>query len=497
MARPTNKKRALDKIKEIMSRFGRGVFGGVGLPSMSASRLTKFGSASARIRSERPSRDLDEFAYIQDILSNCPAIDYALAKLAHDASVDENGDDRGWSAMVNVMPEDDSDESLEFAAKLQRDMQKVLEAFVTRTQLGSRTKSYIRKALAAGDCFAELDITIDPSTGFGRIEAIRELPTWQMFVIRDDAGNTIGYRQTTPDTHDTVVWSIPGQIVHWKNNDSDYLPYGLTELARLRNRWEQFKLLDMDLFAAIHTRAVSPEVHYVGRESTFGDVSDDAVDRYRQKLLDDPTDINRFYVVKQGQTKISVLEGDSEAVNALYNAHHGLENRMMWALGIPLSIAGSGSSVSNRNQAAVQQSDYARRINSIRQDFSAPLYRVFAIELALAGFDLSNPESMGVGAVSIQFRWPDLSETRTQRSTRLIKEFTVGARSLKSTLYGLGEQDPEGEIATMLSERERGIFPLGSTPFATPNSQQGKGVPTGEGEPHSNNDEDDEEVTED
>lgn len=482
MARPSNTARRWKQLKEKISSITGNWFSGnfQGKPSMEVERLTKYSDAEWRLIAEKPTRAVSDFNFIFDILSSNPTIEGAVSKLTHDAAVDENGDDRGWAAIIKVEPVDDTEAARKQAVALRKEIQTVVNKFVSRTGIGYKTHSYIKKFVTAGDCFAELDIDLDPATGLGRINGIRELPTWQMYRSLDDYGNTTNYYQVAAKEKNPIVWTLPAQIIHFRSNRCDYLPYGQSELMPLRNEWEKFKLLDMDVTMAVHTRAVQAEVHYLGRESGYGfqDIDPDELKEYKNRLQDDPTDINRFYVVKQGQTKIEMLEGDSSAVKVLADVRAERQAEMVWSLGIPLAIAGAQSDVSNRHQAAVQQADYARRINAIRKDFSAPLENVIGIELALNGYDIQNPELLGASRITIQFRWPDLSETRTQRSTRVTKEYSVGARSLESLLYEIGDQDPEGEIARILDERAKGLLPLGTSAFATPNGEQGQGVPS-------------------
>lgn len=481
MARPTNKARALAKIRDIFTQVADAIFwGGKGRPTVTAERINRSNGGESRIAMERPFRDMNTFLYIQEILSVCPAVEYGINKLAQDAAVDENGDDRGWSLIVRVdTDEDASDEERIAAYDLQRELTNVGNALISRTGIGNSTESYIYKMLTAGNCFAEMDISLDPVTGFGRIEGVRELPTWQMYKTLDDHGNTTSYYQRTEASKDPIVWAIPGQILHWKMNGCDYLPYGMSELLPLKNRFEQFKLLEYDLFVAIHTRAVAPVVHEIGRDSAFHDVSDDEVREYKNSLQENPGDINRFYVVKKGQTNIKVLDGDAVAVRALLEAHRDIEARMLASLGIPLAIAGSTTDTSNRHQAAIQQADYARRISSIRRVFSTELGRMVKLEYALNGYDLNDPTKYGVRSINIEFRWPELGESRIQRSSRLVDEFTAGVRSLESVLYELGEQDPAAIMAQMMAERDKGIAPLKGSAPPTPNGDQGKGVQAG------------------
>jgi hypothetical protein len=496
VARPTNKTRIWKRLSEAVSRaYGAFVGEYQGKPTVEPVPRRANGLSASRLRMEKPARDFADFTFVQDILTNSPPVENAISTLSQDVAVDENGDDRGWSAIVKVdpieadEPDDENKENKKKARKLRRELQAILDRFVQRTRIGYKTESYTKKMLSAGDCFAELDIRIDLDSGTGFIAGMRELPTWQMFPILDSKGNVVGYRQQPSAKKDPVVWTVPAQIVHWKINGCDYFPFGQSELLPLQSKYEQTKLIELDLLAAAHSRAVAPEVHYIGRETLHQDTSDEELKEYRRMLQDDPADVTRYYVVKKGQTEIDVLDGDAAAVEVLMKLLSHYEAGMVKDLGLPV---GQGD-VANRHMAATMQASYSRRISSIRRHFSDPLQAVFALEFALHGYDISDYESLGVRKISIEFRWPDLSETRTSRSTRLVSQYTAGAISLESLLYEMGEQDPEGEIAKILEERSRKILPLGTTDPATPNDEQGPGVrkaPGAEGDDKEDDDAD-------
>lgn len=459
-----------------------------GTPSIEVEHQDRVGG-EGRYRAERPARAFGEFAFVSDIMTNS-TVEYGVAKLARDATVDENGDERGWSVTIKVDPREPDDytdtealvEAYIAARRLRRELQHVADALVERAELGAKTKGYIRKMLEAGDCFAEVDIEID-ERGAGHIRGVRELPTWQMFPIWDTRGRVVGYRQQPSSKRDPVLWPVPVQVLHWRNDPCDYFKFGRSVLLPLRANWEQFKLLEHDLYAAIHSRSVAPEVHYLGRESAFHEVSDEEIRKYRRKLLEDPTDINRFYVVKNGQTRIDVLRSDSEAVRVLADAYAQMEGRMLLNLGVPLAIAGAQGDTQNRHHAAVQRDDYARRINAIRADFTAVLQKLFRLEFRLRGYTLDDPARYGVDRISIEFRWPNLAETPAARSTRLQSEYASRMKSLQTVLYEAGVADPEGEIALMRAEEAMGLRPTAHIAPPTPNGEEGRGVPSEPGAP--------------
>jgi hypothetical protein len=509
LARPTKTEQKGRKLRDILSKVTAWLVGDYKASApTSKRRYGARGTASKnRIRCETPTRDFAEFEKIYDILSNLPEVEGALAEQAQDAAVDENGDDRGFSVNVLVDPEV-SDEEYEWidpddegarerrkaverakherrvkALRLQRLLQSKVDAMIERTGIGRKAESYIRKYLETGDCFVELAIEIG-ADGIGKVLGCREIPTWQTRPLTDDAGRLIGYAQHPRFEKEPVVWDMVGQVIHFKANPSDYHDFGASELEPLYNHWETFKLLDMDLAVACHTRALDVEVHTLGKEG-FGEVTDAEIQRYEERQLLHPADIRRMYVVRAGQEKIDKLKGDSQAIAHLSDQHARQIARMVRNLGKPLSIAGTQADTENRHQASVQQNDYARRINSVRRPFTAGFGQMVDLEILLSGVDVE-PEALkseyGVEKVHWEIRWPDLSETRGQREKRISESYTVGLISHETALYERGHQDPRGEMAKIEAERARGLLPLGKGTPSTPNGDEGPGVPNPPGE---------------
>ena len=487
MARPIS---AVKKVRDAVANVVSKVAGGLasyfkGEPSIAVEKMDQFGQ-KGRMIAEKPSKDFDAFYLIHDIMANSPAVNAAVRKMAEDAAVDDHGDAAGLNFMVKVEAlDEEAAESKKVAREFKRTLVRLLEDFLVRTGLGYNAKHYIRKQLYAGNCFAENHIYINPETALGRIELIRELPTFQMHVNWNERMQLVGYTQKQYRNDKGVHWDTPAQIIHWKNDACDYFTDGRSILLMLESRWESFKIIEMDLIAGIHTRAVAPEVHYLGRKTGLDSVSDDQIDEYEQQLFENPADTRRYYVVREGQTRIEFPKtGDAAALESLLNIWRSFERSFVEALGVPGIFAGEQSSARRRVAASAEQ-DYARRINSIRQDFSVALRPVVLLELALQGFDLT-PEGLetkhGVRRVTITPMWPDLSETPTQKTDRLATEFEAGMKSLESCLREKGNADPQGEIDLIKAERAAGIWPLDKYTGApdegiTPNGSQGRGVP--------------------
>lgn len=442
------------KIASLPSRFGR---------------LTE----QNRLRAERPTRDLDNFAYIQEVLGNMPAAHAAIQQLSEDVALDESGDPRAWTLAVFPDPIDDSDENQKKIADFEDLCQGIFDDYALRTGIGDEAKNYVFKFLTAGDCFAEQTITIDSKTGLGRIEKITELPTWQMRVKWNDAGDLTGYEQflykglgSIPD----ASWDIPAQVIHWTYRPTAYIPYGRSIFEHLRGRWEQFKLVELDTIGAIHTHAMDPEVHLLGSKDGMR-VSDEEIRAYEARLRDNPTDINRFYVGRQGEVDYTFPKtGNSDAVSKLIEAHRDLENRFVEAM-VPGQPKSNAFDVTRRAAAVTGSQTYSRKVTSVRQDFTRYLKPSIFLEFALHGIDWAgNPGQYGAKKISIELSWTDISESRLQREKRVLTSWLGGMKSLKTSLREIGMNDPDGEISLLKREHKDGIYPLQF--LLTPATQQ-------------------------
>lgn len=492
MARPLSVGK---RLKEIVRDFLTDYIGGkpaerLGKPGISAKELVKL-TQTGRARAEKPTRDFDNFAYVQDLLANMPAAVAGIRQLTEDTAVDENGGDRCWTLAVKVdsISDDPSDAELKQLNDFKETAQKIFDDYALRTGIGYNAKHYIFKFIIAGDCFATQDISLDTETGLGRIECIRELPTWQMRVLWDETGQLQGYEQWQfINDRVPISWTIPAQMIHWKYHPSDYIPYGQTIFSHLRGRWEQFKLIELDTIAAIHTKSVDPEIHKLGRKDGLDRLSDEEVNAYRQSLLDNPTDINRFYVVREGEAEIEFTHGrEADAVLGLLNCHRDFENRFVENLGIPGHISGNVKDVAGRHVSSSLDEKYARRVSSIRSDFTRFLRPSILLEFALHGINLSKPELYGARDITLDIIWPDQSESRIQRSKRVILEWSTGVISHLTALRQLGQSDPDSEIDQITREREAGDVPIAMLVAQraqdtqlqiSENGDQGKGVQT-------------------
>lgn len=501
MPRPINVgKRIKDLVNGILSdAFGAPVKR-KGKPPVDPTRLGKLYGLN-KLRHERPTRHLDNFAYVNEVLANMPAAYAAIRQLSEDVALDESGDPRAWNLAVGIDPLDDSEGSEEKISEFKDLAKAIFTDYALRTGIGDKAKNFVFKFLTAGDCFAEQTVTIDSKTGLGRIEKITELPTWQMHVIWDAAGDLVAYEQHLFPGNGfsegansrkgkaslDITWDIPAQIIHWKYQDTDYMPYGTSIFAHLRNRWEQFKLIELDTVGAIHTNAIDPEVHLLGNEEGQR-LTDDEILRYKNQLRDNPTDINRFYVGRQGEVEyIFPKTGNADSVQKLVEAHRDFENRFVEAM-VPGQVKSNAFDVARRAVATSFDQKYARKVTSIRQDFTRYLLASIFLEFALHGIDwIANPEQYGAKKITLGVTWPDISESRIQRSKRVLGEWIVGMTSHESSLVELGKNDPEGELDLLRKEHEDGDFPLQFmlTPAnkasqageTSPNDEQGRGVP--------------------
>lgn len=452
-------------------------------PAIERTQLEKL-TQRGRVRAERPTRDRDWFFYIMDVEANMPSVSQALTSMSEDVAHDERGDERAWSINATVEPLDDSPESRQVARDLRQVIQQIGDDFADRTGIGYFTKHYVREFLSTGNCFAEQWISLDNETGFGQVERIKQLPTWQIRPIWDDLGDLVAYEQWTVDNDNYPIrWNIPQQVIHWKYRGKQYTQYGMSVLEPLMGAWERFKLIELDYVMAIHTRSVAPMIVSVGDETApITDIEDGELKKVERKLRENPADINRYYVVAAGYQEITFPNtGDADAITVLAKERRELENDFVQAIGHTGKI---GSDTGTRRAASSIDQKYARKINSLRSDFSHFLYPAVFLEFALKGYNFKMPEKYGVKRMSLKISWPDLGETPSQKTKRVLLEWSTGAIPLAVAHQQLGYQDSEGMIEQMKAEREAGVLPLSelfarrTQPVISNNGEEGPGVPT-------------------
>lgn len=436
----------------------------------------------SRRRAELPTRHWHEFNYVYDVLSTMPAAENALWQLADDVAHDEDGDACGWSICAMVEALDDSEEAKKDAKELRLQLERIGSDFEERTGAGYKTKHFAHEFLACGDCFGEIVISMDVSSGIGRIEAIKQLPTWQIHVNADEKGTVQSYEQQIySGDRNPNKWTIPQQIIHWKYRAKDYFKYGESAFAPLRGRFEQFKLLELDFLVAVHTRAVSPEVHKLGRPGGRDSIGPEGVARYKQRMSDDPADITRRYVVETDKVNIEFPKtGDADSIRALFNAHRDLENRFVEALGVSGHISGNPEDIAGRHLSNSLDVKHARKVSSIRGDFTHYFMPAVKLEYALNGIDIQNPEKYGVKRITIHMSWPDQSESRTQKAKRVVLEALSGFQSFDGAVKQLGNRDSIGLAEAILDDRKRGLLPPQEKEpeDISNNNEMGPGVPT-------------------
>lgn len=474
-----------------------------GQPPLSVQKMN-LNLSGGRVRLERPTRNFLDFSYIMDVLANCPAATDALWQMAQDTALDENGERSAWGINVKVEPLEDTDASEKVASDLRDKLQMIADEYPDTTGIGYDTKFFVHEFLVAGDAFAEQEIDFDPSTGTGSVRKIKMLPTWQMRPVWDDMGILIAYEQwlysnqsanayytsTSRFSESQIRWTIPQQIIHWKNRKKSYMPYGESQLMPLRGRWEQLKLVELDLIVAIHTRAVSPEVYTIGKGGSVSTPQQRA--DLEQKLKDNPADINRVYVIQEGEVTIEFPKtGDADSIRALLETHRDLENRFIEALGVPGHITGNIEDVAGRHVSNSLDAKYARKVNSLRQDFTAYLTPAVDLEFALRGYDRKTPEKYGVKRISWNITWPDIGESRTEKAKRVVVELQANIINMAMARQQLGYQDSTGIYRQLKAEREIGDVVGQDVNGISNNNNQGPGVGTDSGpenQPQQNTD---------
>lgn len=481
MGRPAN---IVKIIKKVISEFR---LGGFNKPNTESGRIPNPKDRYRNSywepyrRAEKPTHRKNEFRFMMDVLTCMPAAENAFRMLADDAAHDENGDDTAWSILPTVEPLSDSETDENVAEELQEQLLQLGDDYISRTKIGYKTKHIIYLFMTRGDCFGEQIIYVDPETGFGQIDGIKVLPTFQMRCVSDDFGNPKAYEQhTDQNDRNPIVWSIPQQIVHWAFNKFDYNKYGESALAALRDRWEKFKLVELDALMALHSRAIAPEIHKIGTDGDRRGVSDDVIEDYKAKLGDQPNDMHRRYVVKKGYVDIDVLKtGDAQSIETLFRIRKELENDFVEFLGVSGHLTGNTQDIGTRRTGQTLDQKHTRKVASIRGDFTHYIFPSILLEYALHGIHVNEPDKHGVKKISLNIVWPSLGETRIMKSKRAIFEGVSGFASWNDVVLQLGYRNPAALRKQIKKDREDLMLPDPNAlpPVISNNGEQGAGVP--------------------
>ena len=283
---------------------------------------------------------------------------------------------------------------------------------------------WVRNLVKYGDFFLKLDI----SDQFG-ITNVEPISAYDITRVEGDDPTNPHYVKYVLETGDKRH-SLPGgkeqsefenyEVAHFRMlADSNFLPYGRSQLEGGRKIWKQLSLMEDDML--IHMIMIAPEKRVF--KIDIGNIPPAEVDQYMQKIvnkmkkapvLDDNGQYNLKYNI-QNLTEdffMPVRGGDSgtqiDSLGGLdFNATDDIEylrKKLMAALRIPSAFIGYEEQVEGKATLAAQDVRFARTIERIQRIIVSELTKIGIVHLYAQGYtdqdlvnfdlELTNPSTV-------------------------------------------------------------------------------------------------------
>jgi hypothetical protein len=247
----------------------------------------------------------------------------------------------------------------------------------------SRLKPVTREMIAYGDCF--MSVSINPRTS--QIEAITELPTFEMFRVEDRQGRLLGFQQrwSTSDTRNAVSFH-PLTCIHWRYARQWGNIYGTPMFSAALNDWHRLCQADEDLAKGANAVGVNPLIHQLPDVYT-----DEEVAAYKRAIEEQQARgvVNAYY--PPADVIIQPAYSTTPNIDGLIQYFKLRSDRILDQSSVPSYL--SGREISGAKEIGEQPAmAFARLINSIRNDFTglgqpgydSGLRHLFNLALALA-----------------------------------------------------------------------------------------------------------------
>ncbi len=248
----------------------------------------------------------------------------------------------------------------------------------------SRLKPVTREMLAYGDCF--MSIGINARTG--TIDALTELPTFEMFRIEDSQGRLMGFQQRWETTDEKRAINFhPLTCIHWRYSRQWGNLYGTPMFSHSLEDWRLLCLADQDLAKGANAVGVNPLIHELPL-----DYQDDEIAAYKRSIEEQQGSgaISAYYppagiVIRPAYTSTPNIDG-------LIRYFELRSDRILDQSSVPPYL--SGREMTGAQEIGEQPAmAFARLINSIRNDFTglgqpgydSGLRHLFNLSLALKG----------------------------------------------------------------------------------------------------------------
>jgi hypothetical protein len=249
----------------------------------------------------------------------------------------------------------------------------------------SRLKPVTREMLEHGDCF--MGIGINPRTA--SIDALVELPTYEMFRIEDRQGRLLGFQQRWETTDESRAINFhPLTCIHWRFARQWGNLYGTPMFSHSLEDWRLLCLADQDLAKGANAVGVNPLIHEIPTE----EYNNEDVAAYKRSIEEQQGSgaISAYYppagiVIRPAYTSTPNIDG-------LIRYFELRSDRILDQSSVPPYL--SGRETTGAQEIGEQPAmAFARLINSIRNDFTglgqpgydSGLRHLFNLSLALAG----------------------------------------------------------------------------------------------------------------
>ena len=256
------------------------------------------------------------------------------------------------------------------------------------------------------------------------------------------------------------------EVAHFRLlSDSNYLPYGKSQVEGARKNWKQLTLMEDAML--IHRIMRAPEKRIFKLD--IGNIPPNEVDNYMQQVI---TKMKKAPVVDEGTGDynlkynmqnitedffLPVRGGDSgtniESLPGLtYEATEDIEylkNKMLAALKIPKAFLGFEDQIGSKATLAAEDVRFARTIERIQRITISELTKIAIVHLYAQGYtdsdlvnfelDLTNPSTI------YEEEKVELWNNKTQLAASMIQDGLVSSEWIYKNIFGFSDEDIKKE----------------------------------------------------
>ena len=331
---------------------------------------------------------------------------------------------------------------------------------------------WIRNMCKYGDFFLKLDIdekygitNVVPLSVYdvSRLEGLDpENPEYVKFLIE----STTSEHRYKPEQSATREELENYEVAHFRLlSDSNYLPYGKSQIEGGRKTWKQVSLMEDAML--IHRIMRAPEKRVF--KIDIGNIPPAEVDNYMQKIV---SKMKKAPVVEEGTGDynlkynmqnitedffLPVRGGDSGTqIDSLpgltYEAVEDIEylkNKLLSSLRIPKAFLGFEDQIGSKATLAAEDVRFARTIERIQRITLSELTKIAIVHLYAQGYkdadlvnfelDLTNPSTI------YEEEKVELWNNKTQLASSMLQDGLVSSEWIYKNIFGFTEEDIKKE----------------------------------------------------